>query len=325
MNVMLPIRSGCKAAAGAPEDRAAKGIGFTVVRLLLGISLLAAAGLKVADDGAETAYGFGPFASGHGRLAQVEVEAFLGSWLLVGLAADVLRVVAMLFFAGLTAASLFLVMDGQESCGCFGARLSVPPWYTAAGDALAVAALLFWRPGDNGAARRAHWLLRRSWSLPALVPGAAIGGMVLTAGWAAEGRWPGDGRPSFRHPENWTGKRLPLLPYIDIGGELEHGRWLVVFYRQGCPKCDKAIAEYRERARAAARDPRMARVAFVEVTPHGNAAPEMIALPESPWRHGAVPAAMTDPIATPAVVFLDEGRVRSAGAHPNPGELEAEP
>jgi hypothetical protein len=276
--------------------------------------LLAAAGLKLGDEGLQAAEGFGPFASPGWRLVLIETESFLGTWLLLGWASGVLWFVALLFFAGLAGASLFLGVDGQESCRCFGTRLLVPPWYTAAGDALAIAALLLWRPlwtSESRGCRGSRWL-RRVGVLLACVPGAVIGLLALTGGWAAEGRWLGDERPSFLDPEKWSGKRFPLLPYIDIREELEHGRWLVVLYQHGCSKCDKVISDCREAAGDALRGPTRMRLALVEVSLRSGADPGEAGMQDFRFKRGVVKDANGWQVATPAVLVLEEGYVSLA-------------
>jgi hypothetical protein len=44
-------------------------------------------------------------------------------------------------------------------------------------------------------------------------------------------------------PNSWVGKTFPLLDYIDIADRLKEGEWTVVLYREGCPRCNRAIAE----------------------------------------------------------------------------------
>jgi hypothetical protein len=61
-----------------PTSSSGKRNGFTIVRVALGVLLLTAAGLKLADGDFGAADGFGLLASPFWHLAVVEAEALLG-------------------------------------------------------------------------------------------------------------------------------------------------------------------------------------------------------------------------------------------------------
>lgn len=176
MDAPLPIRTTCDAASDPPLSSAGKWNGFTIVRILLGVLLLVAAGLKFTDNGLGSETGFGPFASPTWRLAVTEVEAILGLWLLVGVASHLLWFAALLFFLGLAGTSLYLGMEGQPSCGCFGASLSVSPWHTLGLDLTAVATLVWWRPRREHGIEVAYSVMLRQ--VLAVIAGS---GVVLVA------------------------------------------------------------------------------------------------------------------------------------------------
>lgn len=146
MDTPLPIRSACDAASAPRRSSAGTRNGFTVVCVVLGVLLLVAAGLKLADDSLGATGGFRLFASPLWRLAVVEVEALFGVWLLLGLVPRVLWLVALLFFSVLASVSLYLGVDGRPSCGCFGTTIPINPWYSFALDMGSVAALAWGRP-----------------------------------------------------------------------------------------------------------------------------------------------------------------------------------
>jgi hypothetical protein len=172
MDTPLPIRSGSDATSDPPVNSAGKWNGFTVVRIILGILLLVAAGLKFTDNGLGAEGGFGPFASPLWRLAIVEAEALLGVWLMLGLAPRVLWLVTLLFFSLLASASLHLGFEGQPSCGCFGTKLPVRPWYSFAVDLASVAALVWQRPRQKGLVEASHWVLL--WHVLSVIAGSAV-------------------------------------------------------------------------------------------------------------------------------------------------------
>jgi hypothetical protein len=112
--------------------------------MVLGTVLLATAGLKihglVTDPYSQESILFTP----RMLVAVIEVE-LLGLWLLSGWATRAAWVAALVFFGLLSAASLYLALEGQRSCGCFG-RVEVSPWTTLGLDIAAVVALVVWRP-----------------------------------------------------------------------------------------------------------------------------------------------------------------------------------
>lgn len=118
----------------------------------LGCLLLAAAGAK--------AYGFAfdPLsqdsflASPRLQIAEIEIEALLGVWLLSGWGRRAAWGAALALFGILACVSCYLALAGQPSCGCFG-RVTINPWVTFTLDVLIVAALSYWRPVGAEAVR----------------------------------------------------------------------------------------------------------------------------------------------------------------------------
>lgn len=41
------------------------------------------------------------------------------------------------------------------------------------------------------------------------------------------------------YPQDWIGKRLPLLEYIDAPKDVSQGNWTLIFYKADCSKCEK--------------------------------------------------------------------------------------
>lgn len=138
-----PSRSRWDSAPASSVRRSEKQTGFLLVRLALGVILLTAAGLKLADDGSGVT---GVFAHPLWRLTLVEAEAFLGGWLLLGLAPRILWLITLLFFTVLAGASLHMGSIGQPSCGCFGNKVHVQPWCMFALDLFLVAGLVWCHP-----------------------------------------------------------------------------------------------------------------------------------------------------------------------------------
>ena len=125
--------------------------GWDVVRRVLGLILLTAAGLKVYAVTAGTVDPGLPFASSTVQVTAAEVEALLGAWLLLGASPRLAWWATVTAFGLLAGASLYLIIDRRTSCGCFG-NLTVSPWASFALDLAAVVCLARWRPESHGAA-----------------------------------------------------------------------------------------------------------------------------------------------------------------------------
>lgn len=113
--------------------------------ILIGLLLLAAAGLKVyglnVQPVAQHSILFHPTV----QFAAVEWEIVLGAWLLSGrwpTEAWAAAVVTFLIFGGV---SLHLGLTGQALCGCFGS-VEASPWHAFAVDVAALALLAVRRP-----------------------------------------------------------------------------------------------------------------------------------------------------------------------------------
>jgi len=109
---------------------------------------------------------------------------------------------------------------------------------------------------------------------------------------------------------DWVGGRFPLLPAIDVGNKLEHGEWIVVLYRNGCPKCVDELRRYEQlevelRARAAP-----THIACIEVPPHAEG--DDAALPhDTHCLRGTLPDEDLWPYVTPTAFVIHDGIVKS--------------
>ena len=68
-------------------------------------------------------------------------------------------------------------------------------------------------------------------------------------------------------PKTWVGKRLSILDNINIGGQLAKGEWLVVLYREDCPRCREELPRYAELSNRLPQDRSTRRVAAIAVPP----------------------------------------------------------
>ena len=113
-----------------------------IIRVGLGILLLAAAGLKVYGLGVSAMPAVGWFSQSWVQLAAAEWELVLGLWLISGAypkASWFAAIGTFLTFAGVSA---YLGFSGAASCGCLGAVQTSPRWAFGV-DVLALVLLAF--------------------------------------------------------------------------------------------------------------------------------------------------------------------------------------
>jgi hypothetical protein len=119
--------------------------GFTIVRIVLGLLLLTAAGLKLYGMNVTAVPRVGWFATPRVQVAVVEWELVLGLWLLSGTyqaGAWLAAVGTFLAFAGVSG---YFGWIGVASCGCFGV-IRASPWAAFGVDLAALAVLGVARP-----------------------------------------------------------------------------------------------------------------------------------------------------------------------------------
>ncbi len=290
----------------------------SVIAFLLGAVLSSAAVLKGHDLATRPVLDDAMLPARWLWLAVADFEAVLGAWLLlVGFAPRWVWKLTIACFAALGCAAAWKGMSGAESCDCFG-RLSanLNPWYMVLVDVAAVGgALLCWpqvsvaRTALPGYAR---WLAAGS-IVVALPASIAIGinaprpAMLSTSGEIA-----GLSRTVLLKPEEWIGKRFPLLEHFEFGQEranLEMGTWGIVLYARDCPKCEAIRAELEGLAGRLAASHAAEQLAFVEVPIDGHPS----ATPSHAW-HGGVAARLARGrdwfVETPTVVVVRDSVVR---------------
>jgi hypothetical protein len=135
--------------------------GYDVLRILMALLLLTAAGLKCHELATQPIIGKTWLDSRWLLMAAVEFELFFGLWLLFGNCSwsplppgegkgegrlpRLTWAAALALFSLFTCVSSYKASAGYSSCGCFGA-IRVWPGWTAAVDFALVLSLLRWRP-----------------------------------------------------------------------------------------------------------------------------------------------------------------------------------
>jgi hypothetical protein len=128
------------------------------IRIALAFFLLTSAALKVQSVLTDPLAQDGLLSSPRIQIATIQIEILLGLWLSSGLAARGAWAVTLGFFAILASASLYLALEGQRSCGCFG-KVKVNPWATFALDISVMLALAIWRPRTMAEISQPAWIL----------------------------------------------------------------------------------------------------------------------------------------------------------------------
>ncbi len=286
---------------------------YGAVRIVLGLILLAAAGLKghqlATGPVAETDL----FTSRWFLIGVVESELLLGLWLLAGPYPRRTWQLAVLCFGGFACVSLYKAVSGEASCGCFG-NVAVNPWYTLLLDLAAVAALLCWRPirGPSPVPTSLAFSRRRAAAIATVslivgIPAALAMGNCRAAMVSPKGDILGDAEFVVLEPESWIGKPFPLLKHIDIGDQLAEGEWMVVMYHHKCLRCSEAVEEYNALAGALAAESDGLSVALIEMPPYGRMACPRCG--DSPCVLGRLANVKQWFLTTPSVVVVDQGRV----------------
>jgi thiol-disulfide isomerase/thioredoxin len=246
-----------------------------------------------------------------------EIEIALGVWLLSGLFKKVAWLIALGCFTLFSFITLYKGLSGAQSCGCFGS-VHVNPWITLfAIDIPAVILLSVFRPGISLADRpeSIKTLIQRILtplpSIPRFTTTVSVGLAILAvAGCVLAFNKPAKvtGGYEVLEPEEWIGKKLPIIEDIDISKELKKGTWLVLFFHYDCPDCITAIREYQRNASDLAGNEDFLKIAFVEVPPYGRS----VANNNSTHTIGKLSDIKEWFITTPAVVLLDDSMVRNS-------------
>jgi len=250
------MRLACYGSKGTDDLASSRTIsGCGLVRVLLGILLLAATGLKAHQLATEPVAERDLLSNRTFLVVWVELELLLGTWFVSGILPRAAWVAAMNCFFLFAIVAALKAVSGEASCGCFG-RVEVSPWYTLGLDAGALAALLVFRPDLRAPLPVSHRRLRgglaAAFVLAAGVPVAILAARYEPAMLTPQGEIVGDESVVLLEPETWVGQPCPILSHIDIGRELARGQWIVVLYHHDCPHCQERVPEFDREARVEA-------------------------------------------------------------------------
>lgn len=259
---------------------------------------------------------------------QVDFELALGIWLLSGLFKKAAWLAALICFLVFSFITLYKVLIGAESCGCFGS-VDVNPWVTLfAIDIPSVIALVLYRPvlSLKRKAESIRTLIQEFFTpLPSLSRFATTTcTTILILGVTTPilaFNEPAKITSSYEvlEPDTWVGKELPILYHIDIGKQLRKGNWLVLLYHHDCPDCAAAIPKYEKIAGDFSGNEDFLQIALIEVPPYGRG----YELSSSKCKFGKLDTNKKWFVATPVVVLMGDGKVLKAWEKDVPTCLDA--
>lgn len=196
-------------------------------------------------------------------------ECLLAVLLLSGLWQRQMMGIALTVFVSFAAFSLYQVLTGADSCGCFGA-VRVSPWMTFVLDLGIIVALCFARPKVVASSKWSTSRLATALGAYALIVAPLLVWMHHYAKLPADDTLVGIGRLVILYPETWPGKPFPLLQYIDTEAELAQGDWVVLLHRHDCGKCIEAMSRYAMLAEQLSSRSGQPAIALVELPPFGQ-------------------------------------------------------
>lgn len=286
--------------------------GYTCLRILLATVLLTAAALKatqlVGNPLPETSL----LTSRWFVVVVVEGELALGMLLLSGLYVLPVWGITLACFSSFVVVALYKGLSGETSCGCFG-RVAINPWYMAACDLAAVAAMLWFRPSSAASYSHRSRRMRVAVVLSTIVIVGVPSGIIMAHSGPKASIVEGliEGRSyTILEPQKWVGKRLPLLPRISIGERLVSGEWTVVLYHYDCPNCRTVLPEFVKTAEEWARARDRRRMAFIEVPPYAPVGENPVSGTFA-CLLGQLPEGRTWFVRTPTVITLVDGEVKA--------------
>ena len=118
------------------------------------------------------------------------------------------------------------------------------------------------------------------------------------------------GRSVLLKPDDWVGKRLPLLPHINVNKHVERGDWIVLLYHFECPVCQLAIAEFDRAGRRPHEREAIPKLALVEIPPYA-ADLDSVVPADSPCVRGRLAEITKWFVKTPLEVRISDGVVLS--------------
>ena len=192
-----------------------------------------------------------------------QLELGIGIWALVGKHQLKVERVLLWLFSSFFAISVAKFVRGDADCGCFGV-ITVSPIYTIVLDA----GLIVWLAKDlKQQAIVATRLGLQPFVMWMLIIASVFTSLFLilrfkTTTLEELANASGDDTVVLR-PNDWVGRKLPILKYVEPPHELGNGRWLCVLVKPDCPACEDVIA-------ASASPETTIAVAYIDIGVHAS-------------------------------------------------------
>jgi hypothetical protein len=289
---------------------------IVVVRVVAAALLITAAAMKAIALQGWSDYGY---------VALIVCEFVLGIQLALNSFPRAALWLAAFTFSIFACVALTKALSGDASCGCFGAA-PIRPWVVFGVDVVTAVALTCAVLRDpSKCANRWPWQQDKVkyWALGSSIVAALLfiagrtslthmdtvisGGRTLIV----------SGNAVVCDPFEWVNERLPLLPYIDIGHDLQDGRWRIVVLRSGCSKCN-AVAKRLFDSSLSTNE----MIALIEIQSDASAEASLAgSFPRGPIRLGRLSVDKQWVIETPVELLVVDGVVNSVTTTPDMSDL----
>ena len=185
------------------------------------------------------------------ELALLLFETSFALWSLFGLFPNINRVATILLFSVFACVALTMGLNGDSSCGCFGAA-TVNPWFTFALDATIVA----WGVASYLKEKTLTTATSKRRFVAQLATTCALLGALGMLSLGSErnttltntGQIIPVGASVALLPEKWLNAELPLARYCQIDADLTAGRYAIMLRRAECEECRARLRLYQTRA-----------------------------------------------------------------------------
>jgi hypothetical protein len=254
------LRSSCTYSVWLP-------ICVVFARLAIGCAFLLASGAKLLDfpDVHNYAQGTRQLIL-FGHLILMLVELFVGSWMVIGIAAARGARTANWMLIAFACYNVYSIANGEHVCNCFGRRTDISPMLALVIDLTLISLIMFLRLDVRSSATtavgnrsviesRLIWLVFSFLLL--VLPLKFIQNLYSSTIESST-------RPiTFRLDDQISTKsEFALIPFMDDGSMFRDGEWIVLVYRRGCDACQLEKSQILDYARNL---PNRVRVGLVEV------------------------------------------------------------
>jgi len=233
------------------------------MRFAMATILLTAAVLKAWQLATVPVLGEGILNTRWFNIFVVQFELLFGIWLLLGLLPKLTWLASVACFLVFSAVSLYLILLGEESCGCFG-KIETSPVFTMTLDLVIVGCLLFCRPSSRlfaGHFPKLDMVTLDKRKVLAVLTIWLVLATLATFWMLSLQQWEHplgtelkgfDGRRLIiLEPEKWIDQELPLFPYFvepHEGDLLKQGKWKLILVHIICEKCQEMLADLETNA-----------------------------------------------------------------------------